>query len=180
MSTKARLQGQLTRSRGFLEKILADFKTPQEWTHQVHPKANHALWVTGHLTTVDNFFTSLVAPEKAKDLPGYNEKFGMGSQPVADASAYPATDELLRNFRERRETLMGVLDGMTDEQLAEKMPPGSPDFFPKARQYPAGGTWRVLAIPGPKGRLKFASSSPKRASCWQHDVTLGNNQWFVS
>ncbi len=129
MSTKARLQGQLTRSRGFLEKILADFKTPQEWTHQVHPKANHALWVTGHLTTVDNFFTSLVAPEKAKDLPGYNEKFGMGSQPVADATAYPATDELLRNFRERRETLMGVLDGMTDEQLAEKMPPGSPEFF---------------------------------------------------
>lgn len=129
MSTKSRLQAQLTRSRGFLEKVLADFKTPQEWTHQVHPKANHALWVTGHLTTVDNFFTSLVAPEKAKELPGYQEQFGMGSQPTSDASAYPAPEQVLAHFRERRETLMGLLEGMTDEKLAEAMPPGSPDFF---------------------------------------------------
>lgn len=129
MSTKERLKGQLTRSRGFLEKILADFHTPQEWTHQVHSKANHALWVTGHLTTVDNFFISLLARDKAKDLPGYNEKFGMGSQPVADAAAYPAPEELLHNFRERRETLLGILDGMTDAQLMERMPDGSPDFL---------------------------------------------------
>lgn len=129
MSTKARLMGQLTRSRGLLEKVLADFHSPQEWTHQVHPRANHALWVAGHLTTVDNFFISLVAPNKAKDLPGYQEKFGMGSQPTSDAAAYPAPNEVLENLRERRNTLLGVLEGMSDEQLAEKMPPGSPDFF---------------------------------------------------
>lgn len=129
MSTKSRLQTQLARSRGFLEKVLADFKTPREWTHQVHPKANHALWVAGHLTAVDNFFISLVAPEKARDLPGYQEKFGMGSQPSSDASAYPAPEQVLEHFHERRKTLLGVLDGMSDEQLGEAMPPGSPDFF---------------------------------------------------
>ena len=93
MSLQTRLKSRLEKSRGFLEKVLADFKTPQEWTHQVHPKANHALWVAGHLATVDNFFLSILAPEKMKDLPGYQEKFGMGSQPSGNPADYPPPDE---------------------------------------------------------------------------------------
>lgn len=129
MSLKERLKTRLQKSRGFLERVLSDFKTPADWTHQVHPKANHALWITGHLATVDNFFIRLIAPEKSKDLPGYNEKFGMGSQPTSDAADYPAPEDLLALLRERREALLGILDGMTDERLLEKMPEGSPDFF---------------------------------------------------
>jgi uncharacterized damage-inducible protein DinB len=129
MSLKERLHSRLTKSRGFLEKLLVDFKTPQDWTHQVHPKANHALWVVGHLATVDNFFLNVLAPEKGKDLPGYNEKFGMGSQPSANASDYPSIDEVQQIFQERRAALLGVLESFSDEQLTEKMPPGSPDFL---------------------------------------------------
>lgn len=129
MSLKERLKTRLEKSRGFLEKVLSDFKTPQDWTHQVHPKANHALWITGHLATVDNFFITLVAPEKAKDFPGYNEKFGMGSQPSSNPADYPTPEVLLPQFRERRATLLGILDGLTDEQLSELMPEGSPAFF---------------------------------------------------
>lgn len=129
MSLKERLKTRLEKSRGFLERVLADFKKPEEWTHQVHPKANHALWIAGHLATVDNFFIRLVAPEKAKDLQGYNEKFGMGSQPSSNPADYPAPEELLAELRARRTVLLGVLDAMTDEVLAEKMPDGSPDFL---------------------------------------------------
>jgi hypothetical protein len=129
MSTKERLKTRLVKSRAFLDRLLADFKTPQQWTHQVHDRSNHALWVAGHLTTVDNFFTMLVAPEKSKDLPGYNEKFGMGSQPTGNPADYPTAEEVLGHLRERRETLVSILDAMDDAQLAEKMPDGSPDFF---------------------------------------------------
>ncbi len=129
MSLKDRLKSRLEKSRAFLEKVLADFKTPQDWTHQVHPRANHALWVAGHLTTVDNFLLSVVAPERMKDLPGYQEKFGMGSQPSSNAADYPAPEEVLEHLRERRATLLAVLDTMDDEKLAEKNPPGTPEMI---------------------------------------------------
>src|SRR5690606_34888237 len=107
----------------------ADFKTPQEWTHQVHPKANHALWVAGHLATVDNFFLSILAPEKMKDLPGYQEKFGMGSQPSGNPADYPPPEEVLANFRELRASLLAVLDQMDDEALQQPNPPGTPSMI---------------------------------------------------
>ena len=44
MNLKERLICRLKTAREFSEKLLADFKTPEQWTHQVHPNSNHALW----------------------------------------------------------------------------------------------------------------------------------------
>lgn len=33
-------------------------------------------------------------------------------------------------MRERREALLGILDELSDEDLGNKTPPGSPDFLP--------------------------------------------------
>ena len=89
MSLKERLRSRLEFTRGFSENLLQNFKTPEDFTHQVHSNANHAAWFVGHIAQTDNFFTSLIDPSKAVEKQGYGELFGMGSQPTNDPSAYP-------------------------------------------------------------------------------------------
>lgn len=130
MSHKERLQRQLVRVRQNSERLLADFRTPEEWTFQVHPSCNHALWFAGHMATSDNFFLSLIAADKSQKLPELQAKFGMGSQPTNQPAEYPAPESVLAAMRERRTALLEVLEGMTDEDLTRKTPEGAPDFLP--------------------------------------------------
>jgi uncharacterized damage-inducible protein DinB len=130
MSQKQRLRRQLERVRENSERLLADFQTPEQWTFQVHPSCNHALWFAGHMATSDNFFLSLVAPEQARPLPDFQAKFGMGSQPTNQPAEYPTPESVLQAMRERREALLSVLDQLSDDDLAKKTPSGAPDFLP--------------------------------------------------
>lgn len=130
MSLKQRLQGRLKAAREFSESLLAAFNNPREWTYQVHPQANHALWFAGHMAVSDNYFLSAVDSTKCRELPGFQEKFGMGSQPVNDPAAYPPPAEVVATMRERRQVLLGVLDQLSDQDLLMKTPPGTPDFLP--------------------------------------------------
>jgi uncharacterized damage-inducible protein DinB len=130
MALKERLLRQLKNTREMSERLLADFKTPAEWTFQVHPSCNHALWFAGHMATSDNFFLSLIAPEKKKEIPEFQTKFGMGSQPTNEPAAYPEPESVLATMRERRGMLLSTLEGMTDDDLAKKTPDGAPDFLP--------------------------------------------------
>lgn len=129
MSLKERLQRQLKAARDLSEGLLTTFQTPEQWTRQVHPQCNHALWFVGHMATVDNFFISLVAPEKAIDLARFQPLFGMGSQPSADPTIYPTADEVLAVMRERRKVLLEVLAALPEEDLAKPMPKGTPEFL---------------------------------------------------
>jgi uncharacterized damage-inducible protein DinB len=130
MSLKQRLRRGLVNMRQMSERLLEDFKSPEQWTFQVHPACNHALWFVGHMATSDNFFLSLVSAEKSRQLPDFQSKFGMGSQPTNDPAAYPPPESVLATMRERRQTLLDVLDGLKDEDLAKKTPDGAPDFLP--------------------------------------------------
>lgn len=130
MAMKDRLKMWLEQSRKTSEGMLADFKTPQDWVYQVDPSANHAMWFVGHMTSTDNFVISKLAPEKAVQLPGnYKELFGMGSKPIDDPAIYPTPEEAKKLFRERRQTLLAVLDKMSDADLAKPIPEGGPGFL---------------------------------------------------
>ncbi len=129
MNVKMRLKSQLEKVRALTESLLKAFQTPEEWTYQVDATANHALWFVGHISTVDNFFISLLAPNEVRDHDGYRELFGIGSQPVSDPSAYPPVEEVLAYWRERRQTLLKVLDAMSEEDLARSVPDGSPAMW---------------------------------------------------
>ena len=129
MSLKSCLKSQLLASRDYSEKLLSAFDTPQAWVHQVHSHANHPLWFAGHMGVSDDFFISLVAPQRVARRPDLVERFGTGSQPVGDPSAYPPVDDVLGYMRERRQTLLDVLDSMSDEELQRTTPPGTPDFL---------------------------------------------------
>jgi len=129
MSLKQRLKGQIKRSRGYSEELLAAFETPEQWTHQVHENANHALWFAGHMGVVDDFMISVVDRSQVAGKEGYQEKFGMGSQPVSDPGQYPSPDEVLDYMRDRRKTLLSVLDALSEEDLLKPAPEGTPDFL---------------------------------------------------
>lgn len=130
MAIKDRLKMWLELSRKTSEGMLADFKTPDDWVYQVDPAANHAMWFVGHMTSTDNFVISMLAPDKAIELPvNYQDLFGMGSKPVGDPAIYPTPADALRLLRERRQTLLAVLDTLSDEELNKPVPPGSPSFL---------------------------------------------------
>ena len=129
MTLKERFQRNLSNMRQMSERLLADFQTPEQWVFQVHPSCNHALWFAGHMAQSDNFFISLVAPGRAKELPEFPAKFGMGSQPTSSPGDYPPPESVLAAMRERRGVLMEILSDMTDDDLARKLPAGTPDFL---------------------------------------------------
>lgn len=130
MTNQQRLKRLLLSTRERSERMLADFRTPAQWTHQVHPGANHAMWFAGHMASTDNFLTSIVAPQSAVTLDWLSQQFGMGSQPSPSAGDYRSPDEMLALMRDRRAALLAALDTFTDETLGQKTPPKSPDFLP--------------------------------------------------
>jgi hypothetical protein len=129
VSLKNCLQHGLASARKFSEGMLNNFHTPEQWLHQVHPQANHALWFAGHMGVTDNFFLSIVAPDKAREEPGYREKFGMGSHPTPKASDYPPVEQVLSYMRDRRQTLLSALAAMSEADLSQPTPQGTPDFL---------------------------------------------------
>ncbi|HEY1064891.1 MAG TPA: DinB family protein [Pirellulales bacterium] len=130
MNVKTRLDERFRVTRAFTDKLLAAFRTPEDWVYQVQPHLNHALWVVGHLAHTDNFFLSMVAPEKAVSPPPNADKFGTGSQPTNNPADYPPAEEVLAYYRDRRAALLSALERMSEDDLQRKTPPGTPAFLP--------------------------------------------------
>jgi uncharacterized damage-inducible protein DinB len=127
---KSRVRRQLETVRGMTEMLLSAFKTPEQWTLRVHDQANPALWVAGHLGTVDNFMISLLDPEKAAANQEYQAKFAMGSQPTSNPDDYPEVGQVLDFMRERRTVVLEILAGMTEEGMSQPPPKGTPAIMP--------------------------------------------------
>ena len=171
MSAKERMRGRLEFARNFTEGLLANFKEPEDFTYQVHPAANHALWFAGHVAHADNFFVSVTCPEKADEREGYTALFGMGSQPTSDPAAYPEAEEVLAYLRERRETLLEVLDALSEEDLAKPTPEGTPDFLPDVASVFEMAAWHeglhagqvTIASRGLGNRPVFSAPEPAEA-----------------
>lgn len=130
MNQRDRLMSQLKQARQVSEGLFASFQKPEDWTYQVHPKANHPLWVAGHLSYADNFFISILEPSRVRPMDGFDKVFGMGSVPTGDPGVYPDPQDVLAYMRERRETLLDILANMPPERLDEPTAEGAPDFMP--------------------------------------------------
>ena len=141
MNTKECMRAQMVRARKFSERLLADFHTPKEWTHQVHDNANHALWFAGHMGVSDNFFISHVDAARMVEKPMFNDKFGVGSAPSPNAADYPPVDEVLEFMRERRTALLETLDQIDKARLSESNPKGTPQFLPTIGEVYQTAVW---------------------------------------
>ena len=67
------LRWQMNRARKVTEGLIDSLSTPEDWIHQVHPAANHPLWITGHLSLADNFFSAGAGPGTLP-CPGWLER----------------------------------------------------------------------------------------------------------
>lgn len=77
---------------------------------------NHALWTAGHLAFSEGVFLSMISG-KPNPLERWKDLFNGGSTPKDDASAYPAYDEVLREFASARQRTLEYLDTLTDADL---------------------------------------------------------------
>jgi hypothetical protein len=134
MYLKQRIIWQLQTIRQLNEQMFASFMTTQDWTHQIFPGANHALWIAGHLAMVDNSGIGRFFPASAVDKPDYGKKFGRQSTPSADFADYPPPAEVIAFMRERRTALINCLEGFSDADFDKPAPPGSPPFIHNAWQ----------------------------------------------
>jgi uncharacterized damage-inducible protein DinB len=130
MNAKASLKRALLQVRSLSEELLASFKSAEDWTYQVFPGANHALWFAGHMAVVDNHFIAAVDPGRAREIPVYERAFGKGSKPTNRSEDYPPPEEVLETMRQRRSVFLELLAAQSDEDLSRPTRPGSPGFLP--------------------------------------------------
>ena len=122
MAIKQNILYSLAQSRKMAEGMIEALKTQDDWMYQAHPKANHAMWIVGHLGLADNMFLSKLNPEADAKPEGWDELFWFGSEVSSDATKYPSSDEVLSFFRERREKLLAAIEGLSDEFLNSPTP----------------------------------------------------------
>lgn len=123
MNIKAHARSSLNLARRLTSSMLSDFNTLNDWVFQVHPQANHALWILGHLGMADNAFITKFRPKLGNEPEGWKALFWFGSQPVSDIKKYPPVDEVLEYFETRRQTLLEVLADLSMEELSAPAPP---------------------------------------------------------
>lgn len=103
--------------------VLIDQIPEDKLCYQPFPGSNHALWILGHLTVDDNGYLTALAGKPSKIPAEWDQLFGMGSTPTSALSRYPPFNQLRDLSQQCREELIGWFQGMTDEKLAEPLPP---------------------------------------------------------
>ena len=121
MSIKQNIVYSLNQSRKMLDGLIDTMSSREDWLHQVHPKANHPLWVVGHLGLADNMFVKRLDADAGDDK-DWDEVFWFGSEIYSDSEKYPETDEVLSYCHERRAKLMAAVDAATDDFLLSPTP----------------------------------------------------------
>jgi len=93
---------------------------------------NHPLWILGHLTFSEANIVHCIIQGNENPLAGWQDLFGGGTEPVADATQYPSWDEVRPMFDEVRDHTLSVLNGLTEEDLdqpSKNCPPEREAFF---------------------------------------------------
>lgn len=105
----------------FLAKTVEDF-SPEEWLKAPQDGMNHAAWIVGHcIWARQRIIERLGAKWEQSGL----DIYGRGAK-LADASAYPAKEELLSVWRESGAQLNAVLDSASEDALAQPATAGPP------------------------------------------------------
>jgi DinB family protein len=77
---------------------------------------NHPLWVIGHLALTEGALFQMVTGER-NPVEQWNDLFAGGTEPTADATRYPAFDDVLAKYRQLQAANRKQLDGMDDAAL---------------------------------------------------------------
>ncbi len=127
MNSKEYIQHSLEQTKQWSLALLMDMKDNP--TQYPTPKGgNHPLWVLGHVIFAESRIIHGYIEGTASPLDSWAEKFGGGTEPSQDASAYPSYDEILSHLESVRAHTLEVLNGLSEEDLAK------PSRAPEDRQ----------------------------------------------
>ena len=90
---------------------------------------NHPLWILGHLAFLEGGLQHVLVGER-NPVEHWAPLFGTGTQPKADAGAYPPFDEVLATYRDLRARNLRLLDEIGDaglDRAPRHVPPGFED-----------------------------------------------------
>lgn len=108
----------LDQSQQWLMALVADVQE-DPLTFPTPKGGNHPLWVMGHIAHSEaSLFSEFVLGE-ANPLAKWDDLFGMGSEPVADASKYPALSEITAEFEKVRARTLEWLSSNSDADLSK-------------------------------------------------------------
>jgi hypothetical protein len=104
---------------------------------------NHPLWVLGHLAFLEGGVRHVLLGER-NPVEHWAPLFASGTQPKADAGAYPPFDEVLATYRDLRAGNLRLLDEIGDAGL-DRAPKHVPPGFEEAMTT-AGQTLLLIAL----------------------------------
>ena len=104
---------------------------------------NHPLWVLGHITFVEGNLPRILFGEP-NPVARWAPLFAPGTEPRADAAAYPPFEELLRTYRDLRARNLQALERIGDEGLDR--PPKSPPPGMQQVMRTVGETFLLIAL----------------------------------
>ena len=128
MKTTDFVKMSLETSKGFAMALISDMKDAP-LTQPTAKGGNHPLWILGHLTLAEASILHGYILDEENPLTDWKELFDGGTEPVADASHYPAFDELVAKFEEVRARTLSVLDSLSDEDLDRTIETQQADLF---------------------------------------------------
>lgn len=104
----------------YLRRLIEDVPDA-ELANQQGGVVNHPLWTIGHLVySAQMIGGELGLPAWLQD--GWQARYGTGSIPSADRSAYPSKDALFDHLADAEQRLKDFLEAMGDEAMQQPLP----------------------------------------------------------
>jgi uncharacterized damage-inducible protein DinB len=123
MHTKDAIRFALTVSNGAVLSVI-DEVSGAATTFPTPNGGCHPLWVLGHLTLVEGSIPAILFGDK-NPAAEWEQHFGKGTEPVADARAYPPFAEVREKYLQLREQNLKLLESLSEADLDKptKAPP---------------------------------------------------------
>lgn len=102
-------------------KPLADDLADAPMTSPTPTFGNHPLWIMGHLAYSSAGLLAMISGD-ASPYEHWRELFSGGTQPLSDAASYPSYAEVMEAYDATHESVLALLDAMSDARLDEPPP----------------------------------------------------------
>ena len=108
-------------ARGFTDSLIESLSDEQV---MVRPdgKANHAIWITGHLASTDDFILSLLNESQMTLPESWHDLFKSGSKPQDDPAVYPSRREIREACTSMRERMIEWVRSLEESQFNDPTP----------------------------------------------------------
>jgi hypothetical protein len=139
MNTIDYIRQEMGMSKAWIGGLMADMQD-SPLTVPTPNGGNHPLWIVGHIAYSESNIFNCYILGKDNPLAKWKNVFGISSQPVNDAAAYPAYDELLAKFESVRADTLAYLDTISNADLDK------PSHAPEDRKDYFGTVGRCLTV----------------------------------